>query len=139
MEDKDLNTLFLGRGWSFPPTFSKADRGVAMVDGDQDIKECLQILMGTTLGERLMHPNFGCNLRDYLFKPMSTTLITIVRDLVKTAIIRFEPRIDLLQVNLDTSRQQEGLLLLELEYQIRSTNSRSNYVYPFYLEEGTNT
>lgn len=139
MEDKDLNTLFLGQGWSFPPTFTKSERGVEMVSADDDIQQSLEILLGTTLGERLMHPDYGCNLQDYLFKPMSTTLRTMVKDLVETAIIRHEPRIDVAAVNLNITQQLEGVLLLEIEYTIRTTNSRSNYVFPFYLEEGTNT
>jgi phage baseplate assembly protein W len=139
MEEKDLNNLFLGQGWSFPPTFLKSDRGVTMVSAIKDIEQSLEILLGTTMGERLMHPDFGCNLNDYLFKPITTTLRTIIKDLVKTAIIRHEARIDLIDLKLNTAQQYEGVLLLELEYEIRSTNSRSNYVFPFYLEEGTNT
>jgi phage baseplate assembly protein W len=139
METKELDTLFLGRGWSFPTTFVKTKREVTMVSGEDDIKQSLEILLGTTLGERIMHPDFGCNLKDYLFQPMSTTLKSIVQDLVKTAIVKHEARIDLLSINLNTEQELEGVLLLEINYTVRATNSRSNYVYPFYLEEGTNT
>ncbi len=142
MEDKELDTLFLGRGWSFPPTFVKREggvEGVAMVSGEDDIRQCLGILLDTTLGERIMHPNFGCNLREYLFQPISNTITSIVKDIVETAIINYEPRIDLLSVVVNTENQNKGILLLEINYKIRTTNSRSNYVYPFYLEEGTNT
>lgn len=139
MEDKDLNTLFLGTGWSFPTTFNKTKASVEMVSAEEDIRQSLAILLGTTLGERIMHPDFGCNLDRYLFMPMNTTMKTIVKDIVKTAIVRHEARIDVLSVNLNMERELEGVLLIEINYILRSTNSRSNYVYPFYLEEGTNT
>ena len=139
MDDKKLDTLFLGTGWSFPPTFSKGDKEISMVSANADIHQSLEILLGTTLGERIMHPDFGCNLNDYLFQPISTTITTIIKDLVKKAILRHESRIDLLDLTLDSSEQQNGLILLELHYSIRTTNARSNYVFPFYLTEGTNT
>lgn len=139
MEEKELDTLFLGTGWSFPPTFVKTNKEITMVSAETDIRQSLEILLGTTQGERIMHPDFGCNLRKYLFTPMTTTMKTIVRDIVETAIIKHEPRIDLLELELNSEQETEGVLLLEISYRIRSTNSRSNYVYPFYLEEGTNT
>ncbi|MDG1331960.1 MAG: GPW/gp25 family protein [Crocinitomicaceae bacterium] len=139
MDTKELDTLFLGRGWSFPTTFVKTNREVTMESGEDDIKQSLEILLGTTPGERIMHPDFGCNLKDYLFQPMSTTLKSIVQDIVKTAIVKFEARIDLLSINLNTEQELDGVLLIEINYTVRATNSRSNYVYPFYLEEGTNT
>jgi hypothetical protein len=139
MEDKDLDTLFLGTGWGFPTTFIKTYGTIGMVSGEEDIRQSLEILLGTTLGERILHPDFGCNLDRYLFAPMTTTMKTIVKDLVETAILRHEPRIDLLKVTIDLEKELEGVYLIEIDYKIRSTNSRSNYVYPFYLEEGTNT
>lgn len=139
MEEKDLDTLFLGTGWQFPPTFNKSAQTVEMVSGETDIWQSLEILLGTTLGERILRPDFGCNLKQYLFQPMTTTLKTIVRDLVESAIINYEPRIDLNGVIINNERELEGVLLIEIDFTIRSTNSRSNYVFPFYLEEGTNT
>ena len=108
------------------------------MSGDKDIKQSLSILLGTTLGERFLHPAFGCNLKYYLFGPLSTTTKTIIRDMIKTAIVRHEPRIDFLGLKLNTEMEANGTLLIEIDYRIRSTNARSNLVYPFYLEEGTN-
>lgn len=139
MEDKKLDTLFLGTGWAFPPSFNKTNGAVQLVSAEEDIRQSLAILLGTTLGERIMHPDFGCNLDRYLFAPMNNTMKSIVKDLVETAIIRHEARIDLFSINLNMEKELEGVLLIELNYTIRSTNSRSNYVYPYYLEEGTNT
>ena len=81
-----------------------------MVSAKDDIDQSLEILLGTTLGERVLRPDFGCNLDDYLFNPITTTLITMVRDLVQTAITRHEPRIDVEKVNLNTADAVEGVL-----------------------------
>jgi phage baseplate assembly protein W len=139
MNTKDIDTLFLGKGWGFPPTFVKRDRSLKMVSGEVDIRESLGILLGTTLGERTIRPDFGCNLEEFLFQPISTNITTLVKSIVEDAIINHEPRIELLAINLNLEQEAEGILLLELDYLISATNSRSNYVYPFYLEEGTNT
>ncbi|MFT5821021.1 MAG: phage baseplate assembly protein W [Crocinitomix sp.] len=139
MKTKELDTLFLGRGWGFPPTFNKGDRSLEMVSGETDIQQSLAILLGTTLGERTVRPDFGCRLDEYLFQPITPNLTTLIKRMVEKAIIKHESRIELLELNLNLEREVEGILLLELEYLISSTNSRSNYVYPFYLEEGTNT
>ncbi len=139
MNTKDINTLFLGTGWGFPPTFNKSDRSMVMVSGEDDIRQSLEILLSTTLGERTVRPDFGCRLDEYLFQPISSNITTLVKNMVEKAIINHEARIELLAINLNTEQEAEGILLLELEYLISATNSRSNYVYPFYLEEGTNT
>ncbi len=139
MNTKDIDTLFLGTGWGFPPTFNKSDRSMEMVSGENDIRQSLEILLSTTLGERTVRPDFGCRLAEYLFQPISSNITTLVKNMVEKAIINHEARIELLAINLNTEQEAEGVLLLELEYLISATNSRSNYVYPFYLEEGTNT
>ncbi|MFT6502893.1 MAG: phage baseplate assembly protein W [Crocinitomicaceae bacterium] len=131
------NTSFLGTGWSFPPEFNKQLSEVEMSSDEKDIKESLIIILSTRVGERIMHPDFGCNLDELIFAPINLTLITYVKDLIETAILYFESRIDLDKVNIVTSSDIEGELLIELDYTIRSTNSRRNLVYPFYRGEGT--
>jgi phage baseplate assembly protein W len=131
------NTSFLGTGWSFPPEFNKQLNEVEMSSDEKDIKESLIIILSTRVGERIMHPDFGCNLDELIFAPVNLTLITYVKDLIETAILYFESRIDLNKVNIVTSSDIEGELLIELDYTIRSTNSRRNLVYPFYRGEGT--
>ena len=126
---------FLGVGWSFPPTFYKNPCRVKMVPDEEDIKQSLQILLSTRHGERIMQPEYGCNLDVLLFEPINTSLITFVKDLIEKAILYHEPRIDLTKIDINTGQVLEGLLLIELEYVIRSTNSRYNLVYPFYLKE----
>ncbi|QGY47046.1 hypothetical protein GM418_26300 [Maribellus comscasis] len=127
---------FLGRGWSFPPEFNRGAQSVKMLEDEADIKSSLEILLSTRLGERVMVPNYGCNLDELLFKPLNLTLKTYVTDLIKTAILYHEPRIDLNKVEIDPSDELNGILLIKLDYTIRTTNSRKNMVYPFYKEEG---
>lgn len=127
---------FLGRGWSFPPEFSKESREVKMLEDEADIKSSLQILLSTRLGERVMVPGYGCNLEDMLFNPLNLTLKTYVIDLIRTAILYHEPRIDVSKIDIDLSDELNGVLLIDIEYTIRATNSRMNMVFPFYKEEG---
>jgi phage baseplate assembly protein W len=134
---ENKNRAYLGRGWSFPPNFLVTPGKVTMVQEEEDIQQSLHILLGTRPGERPLQPDFGCNLDVMLFEPLTTTLITIVKDLIRTAILYFEPRIDLLSVSIDTRDALAGQVLIELSYLVRSTNSRFNFVYPFYLEEAS--
>lgn len=133
----NTNESFLGRGWGFPPEFSKATAGVKMTEGDDDIEKSLQILLSTRLGERIMLPDYGCNLEELLFKPLNLTLKTYVADLIKTAILYHEPRIDAEKIWIDESTDNDGILLINIDYHIRITNSRKNMVFPFYKAEGT--
>ena len=84
-----------------------------------------------------MNPLYGCNLDDLLFAPLNLTLKTYVVDLIETAILYFEPRIDLNKIEINENNDLEGELLIELDYTVRSTNTRRNLVYPFYRGEGT--
>ena len=133
----DENQSFLGRGWSFPPEFSKESRSVKMLEDEVDIKSSLQILLSTRLGERVMVPGYGCNLEELLFSPLNLTLKTYVVDLIKTAILYHEPRIDVKKIDIDPTDELNGVLLVNIDYIIRSTNSRMNMVFPFYKEEGS--
>lgn len=132
----DTSKSFLGRGWGFPPEFNRATKGVNMLEDEADIKSSLEILLSTRLGERVMVPDYGCNLDELLFKPLTLTLKTFVIDLIKTAILYYEPRIDLNKINIDPTDELEGVLLINLDYTVRATNSRKNMVYPFYKAEG---
>ena len=134
----ELIRPFLGRGWSFPPEFDRNAKAVVMLEEEADIQGSLNILLSTKLGERVMQPTYGCNMDSLVFEAMNLTLLTYLKDLVENAILYHEPRIELDKVVIDTTSQNDGLLLIEIHYDIRTTNSRYNYVYPFYLNEGTN-
>lgn len=132
----DISSSFLGRGWSFPPQFNRSPEEVKMLEGDADIQSSLEILLSTRLGERIMVPNFGCNLDEMLFQSLDLTLKTYVIDLIKTAILYHESRIEVNEIKLFPDRETEGLLLIDIDYTIRTTNSRRNMVYPFFKGEG---
>lgn len=136
--DKIDDTSYLGRGWSFPPSFKRNPEHLDMVVNEKDIEQSLEILLSTRPRERVMQPRFGCNLDVMLFEPITTTLITYVTDLVQKSILFYEARIDVNHVTIQTENILEGLLLIEVDYTIRSTNSRFNFVYPFYLDEASN-
>ena len=134
MENK---TSFLGIGWSFPPEFDKPNKTVVMTSDALDIKKSLEILLSTKLGERIMQPTYGCNLEELMFKSLNLTLKTFVVDLIKTAILYHEHRIDVEKIDIDTTNELQGELLILLNYRIKVTNSRANLVFPFYKAEGT--
>jgi len=127
---------FLGTGWGFPPGFSRGSGGVAMTSDEADIQASLAILLSTRVGERVMQPKYGCNLERLLFEPLDSGLQAYMQDLVRSAILYFEPRIVLEKVAL-VLNQNEGRVDIELDYKVAATNTRYNFVYPFYREEGT--
>jgi len=131
-------TAFLGRGWSFPPEFSKTDNSVLLTADEEDIKKSLEILLTTTIGERFLQPQYGCNLENYVFEPMNATTETSIKLTVKNALILFEPRIRLVSVRMDMSLINEGRVDINVDYEVVSTNTRFNLVYPFYLNEANN-
>lgn len=129
---------FIGRGWSFPPTFNQQTGAVELVSDYEDIHESLNILLSTSLGERVMQPRYGCNLNDYLFEPLSSSMIGYIKDRVQTAILLYEPRIiaDKIAVTADSSFDLiEGRFTISIEYTVPETNSRFNYVYDYYKNE----
>lgn len=137
----DTNTTlnsFLGTGWTFPPTFDRETGTVDMVSDYKDIEESLDILLSTSLGERVMQPRYGCDLQDYLFEPLSSTVIGYIKERVTTSILFYEPRIiaEKVEVTADDSFDLiEGRFTISVEYTIPGTNSRFNYVYDYYKNE----
>jgi hypothetical protein len=130
---------FLGRGWSFPPSFELQSGTVDLVSGDADIQQSLHVLFSTMPGERTMLPLFGCNLRQYLFEAAGPALFARIRKQMETAVLYYEPRITILDIAIAPAGPIDGQLNVSLTYLIRQTNTRSNMVYPFYLQgEGTN-
>lgn len=132
------DSSFLGQGWSFPPTFSRAAGTVEMVSKEDDINQSLEILLSTSLGERVMQPRYGCNLLDYQFEPLNNGLIGYLKDLVETAILLFEARVileDVIVTPVESMEIIEGRFKILVDYRIAETNSRANFVYDFYLRE----
>lgn len=133
-----IKESFLGRGWSFPPTFDLNARTVNMVSNEEDIKQSLEILLSTSLGERVLRSDFGCGIHNLPFENITVTFLTKLKDIIEKAILKYEPRIDLNEVYFTKNNDLEGIVNLQVQYTIRGTNSRFNYVYPFYIKEGTN-
>jgi len=129
---------FLGIGWGFPPEFNKLDHTVQMVSKEQDIEESLRILLSTAPGERTMHPNYGCGIHEIVFETMDESMVTYTRELIRKAVLKYEPRITLNSVLVNVESALDGILYIQLNYTIRTTNSRANMVYPFYINEGSN-
>lgn len=133
----DTGKSFLGTGWSFPPAFSKQTNDVKMVSEEEDIQQSLHILFGTIKGERVMNTEYGSNLNEMVYENMSTTFVNFVVHRIEHSILHFEPRIRVSNIEVDTSRESEGVIYITVFYTIIQTNTRSNIVYPFYVREGT--
>ena len=129
----DLNLDIIGRGWSFPPTFDPALGNVEMTGGEEDINNSLNILLNTSFGERRMLSKYGCDLRKFLFEPSNANMQAYVKKIVTEAILYYEPRITADSIVLSVTN---GLLEIDIRYFIKTSNSRSNYVFPFYITEG---
>ncbi|GAB4411240.1 MAG: GPW/gp25 family protein [Bacteroidia bacterium] len=128
---------FLGTGWSFPPTFDSERHEVRMVSEEEDIRQSIIILLSTIPGERPTRPKFGCDLHSLIFDPMIGPTRFLIKDMIETAILYYEPRINLESVDIDTSQEPEGIVQVGLTYTVKSVNVRSNIVFPFYKTEGT--
>jgi len=135
---ENSKNTFLGKGWAFPPAFNIATGTVEMVRDEEDIRQSLYILLSTSLGERVMQPDYGCNLNDYVFEGLSSSTIGYIKERVANSILYYEPRIvvDKIEVtSAGSSDNLEGNFLIDISYSIPGTNSRFNYVYNFYKNE----
>ncbi len=132
-----MENKFLGRGWSFPPEFYAHGAAVEMKEGTDDIKQSLQILLSTALQERIMQSGFGCDLNRFLFEEISQGVVNDIRNTVSDAILNHESRILVDDIQVGTSDSDHGLLTISIAYTIQMTNTRSNLVYPFYINEAS--
>ncbi len=128
---------FLGIGWKFPPTFDRQSKSVTLVSEEEDIRESLFILLSTRPGERTMQPAYGCDLSVLNFESINEGLVNNAKEIISSAVLHFEPRVFLDDVNVSTGRMYDGVLEISLSYRVRKTNKRNNIVYPYYILEGT--
>jgi len=126
---------FLGVGWRFPVRISPMG-GFAFSAAEKSIEEAIWILLGTARGERQMLPQFGCGIHDLVFAPNNPATQGNVQHLVKDALTTWEPRIDVLDVNVSSAAGEPNTMLIRVDYRVRSNNAFGNLVYPFYLTEG---
>ena len=122
----------IGTGVSFP---LRVDRlgAVAVSSGNSDVQEAIDIILGTAPGERPMRPEFGCGIHNYIFDTIDASMLGKVEYEIRSALDRWEPRIEVLEITPDLARVDEGVLMLEITYSLVATNDVRNLVYPFYL------
>ena len=131
----DPKKAFLGVGLAFPLAID-TQGALATVAYEEDIRQSIRIILGTNPGERVMRPDFGAGLRSFVFEPADAGVMHRVQQRVQEALIDWEPRIDVITVNVTLDRPSRSTLLIDITYRVRASNSIANLVYPFYLEEG---
>jgi len=125
---------FLGRGWGFPVA-TDAKGAIAGAAYDDSVREAIWIILGTAKGERLMRPDFGCGIHELVFERNTATTAGKVSEEVRDALLSFEPRIDLLDVQVE-ARDGGSVMQISVDFRVRATNNAFNLVFPFYLEQG---
>jgi phage baseplate assembly protein W len=136
LQDADKQKTWMGRGWAYPVMVDPLTGDIAMSVYEEDIRQSLRIILGTARGERVMRPAFGCGIHDLVYDALDTALVTRIEAQVRESVLRYEARIELLAVSVDTSDFLRGRLVVQIEYRVRQTNQRDNLVYPFYFREG---
>lgn len=130
-----MSEEFIGRGWAFPLRVD-ATGGIALVGREQEIEEAIRLILGTSPGERPMRPEFGCRIHEYLFAPADAQTAGAIAKEVRSALRRWEPRIDVADVSVTFDARDSTLLYIDVRYSIKATNDRRNLVFPFYVIPG---
>ena len=126
---------FLGTGWAHPVgTDYRGD--IELSSAEDNIRQSVRIIIGTAKGERVMRPDFGCEVHDYVFAAADPATLSMIEDAVEDALVQWEPRIDVERVEAAPDEENPNRVLVEIDYWVRETNSSANMVYPFYLDEG---
>jgi phage baseplate assembly protein W len=127
---------FLGTGWPFP--FKPDHTGsFFLISGQELVSESIEIILSTSLGERQMRPEFGCEIYELVGEANTAALRGMVAQKVRTSLSRWEPRIDVLDIRVDSPEDRRNQLNIAIDYRVRSNNAIFNLVYPFFLTEGT--
>ena len=130
-----MDRAFLGVGWRFPVQVTPTG-GLATSSLEQKIEESVYLILSTGKRERLMLPDFGCGIHDLVFAPDDAATIAEVTATVRESLVRYEPRIDVMSVDVTPAPGEPNLMLIRVDYRIRANNARANLVYPFYITEG---
>ncbi len=125
---------FLGRGWKFPVKVE--DGKILSSEGEDSIRESIRIILSTAKGERVMRPDFGCGINELVFAPIKTSTATLIDFHIREALLIWEPRIEVLKVTVTSDENEKNTLIINIEYMVKASNTKSNLVYPFYLESG---
>lgn len=127
-----MSNAFLGVGWAHP--VRPDGEGIATAAYEAGIRDSLWLVLGTARGERVMRPDFGCGIHDLVFAATTTTTLGRVVREVRDALVRWEPRVEVLEVDAAPDPAEPSRLLVRVDYRVRTTNNQFNLVYPFYLE-----
>ncbi|MEF8776727.1 MAG: GPW/gp25 family protein [Haloarculaceae archaeon] len=126
---------FLGTGWAYPVgTDYSGDIELSSAEGN--IQQSIKLIIGTAKGERVMRPEFGCEIHEYVFAATDPATLSMIEDSVEEALLQWEPRIDVESVEASPDQENPNRVLVDIEYRVRKTNSTDNLVYPFFLTEG---
>ncbi|WP_435158797.1 GPW/gp25 family protein [Haladaptatus sp. DFWS20] len=125
---------FLGTGWKFPVETDRHDE-LELSTAEADVRQAIYLVLSTAKGERIMRPDFGCGIHEYAFATIDTTTRNLIASTVRDALVKWEPRIEVKDVDVSTEELASGKLLIRVSYRIRTTNTEFNLVYPFYLQE----
>ena len=135
-----MGQQFVGAGWAFPPR-PDATGSIALVRGEREIEESIRLVLATSPGERPMRPEFGCAIHDYVFAPADAGTAGQVAYEIRLALDRWEPRIEVVGIDVRFDAVEDGVLYIDISYTVRGTNDPRNLVFPFYVipahEEGT--
>jgi Bacteriophage baseplate protein W len=126
---------FIGRGWAFPLRTDPTG-GIALVAREREIEEAIRLVLGTSPGERPMRPEFGCRIHDYVFASADGATASAIAAEVRDAIRRWEPRVDVEDVQVSFDARDAAVMYIDIKYAIRRTNDRRNLVFPFYVIPG---
>lgn len=132
------DTAFLGSGWAFPVSFSANNHQLNLSANETNINESINVILNTRKGERTLEAEFGSGIQQFMFKKIDSTLKGEIIETIKFALLRYEPRILVQDVRVASTDIVNGTIEILITYIYSKTNTRHNYVFPFYLKEGTN-
>jgi phage baseplate assembly protein W len=123
---------FIGAGWAFPVR-TDATGSIALVSGEREVIESIQLILATAPGERPMRPEFGCAIHEFVFDNADEATLGHMERAIRRALDRWEPRITVMSITFDEAEQEQGMLLVDIGYELRTSSSPRNLIYPFYL------
>jgi phage baseplate assembly protein W len=125
---------FLGNGWKYPLSFKNGK--IASSGGEDSIRDSIIIILTTAKGERVMRPDFGCDINELVFAQNTTSTATLIQFYIREALLKWESRIEVLDVSVTPDEDENYKLVIDIEYLVKTTNTKDNLVYPFYLDSG---
>ncbi len=131
MREHDL----IGAGWGFPLGVGPRG-GIALVSGTDELEQAMLMILATPRGQRIMRPNFGCQIHDLIFAPMNATTLTAAEHYVREALAWWEPRVEVVDVQAAPSAARHAIMEITIHYRVKSTNDERSLVYPFYTIPG---